>query len=468
MTTLYATPVTPLPRPARTSIAARILDAFPTGTYALTGLLRLMDIVETDSVPSAAVQCRAQPKLLINPDFVQCHAQTPEKLVMLVMHELHHVLLGHTTLFARLTAVHNFVFDAVINGLVCRMFPEPAYTSFFTGLYRADAFPECLLRPPPGWPQKISTAPGIDDLPEPQRQQVAAVHAALYSEAGASYKEVFDTLPVALAGSMCLAGIPLLGNHEDEGSDGQLERVSPVLFDAVRELVEKWPQPPEPIKGRSLAELLNESTVKARRPPSARAVLRRLIRHVAQAGQGHGVRRSTLGETSIATPIPMLARRSLVQRVLGYEPVLYPGIAPWRERRPVEERVHVYLDVSGSVDAIKDALYGALLDSQEWIQMPVHVFSNEVADISRAELRRGVCRSTGGTDIGCVAAHMAAHRVRRALIITDGWVGPPQGEHHHTLQQARLAVAFVGQNINQHDLAEVANHHAILPLGETA
>jgi predicted metal-dependent peptidase len=59
-----------------------------------------------------------QPKLLRNPEFVALHAQTPEKLLMLVMHELHHILLGHTTLFPRMTAEQNFVFDAVINGIV--------------------------------------------------------------------------------------------------------------------------------------------------------------------------------------------------------------------------------------------------------------------------------------------------------------------------------------------------------------
>ena len=115
-----------------TAITDRILDTFPSGSYALTALLRLLDIVESPAVPTAAVECRVQPRMLINPDFVKRHAASPEKLLMLVMHELHHVLLGHTTLFPRLTRVDNFIFDAVINGLLCRMFPDPQYTAFFT------------------------------------------------------------------------------------------------------------------------------------------------------------------------------------------------------------------------------------------------------------------------------------------------------------------------------------------------
>ena len=52
------------------TLATRILDCFPGGAYALSALLRLMDIVESDAVPTAAVECRAQPRLLINPAFV--------------------------------------------------------------------------------------------------------------------------------------------------------------------------------------------------------------------------------------------------------------------------------------------------------------------------------------------------------------------------------------------------------------
>ena len=148
-------------QPPRESLAERILDSFPSGSYALSALLRLMDIVESTNVPTAAVECRVQPRLLMNPEFVARHANTPEKLLALVMHELHHVLLGHTTLVPRITPVQNFVFDAVINGLVCRMFPGAEHTSFFTDFYSANSFPECLLRPPPGWPGTPARVTGV-------------------------------------------------------------------------------------------------------------------------------------------------------------------------------------------------------------------------------------------------------------------------------------------------------------------
>ncbi len=277
--------------PPRAPIAERILDCFPSGSYALSALLRLLDIVETDAVPTAAVECRLQPRLLVNPGFVAAQAATPEKLLMLVMHELHHVLLGHTTLFPTVTPEQNFVFDAVINGLISRMFPHRAFLSFLTDFYPAGSFPPCLLRPPPGWPGEPRIALGVEALPAKVRQRVAEVHLSLYSEGGATYDEVASLLPHLLAGTN-MQDVPLLGGHgESSATMGDLEHRSPILFDIVRDIVERWPQPPDPIRGRSLAELLEVTRVTATPPATRRSVLRGLIRKVANLGAAGDFRR---------------------------------------------------------------------------------------------------------------------------------------------------------------------------------
>jgi hypothetical protein len=449
----------------RAPIAERILDCFPSGSYALSALLRLLDIVETDAVPTAAVECRVQPRLLINPNFVAAHAATPEKLLMLVMHELHHVLLGHTTLFPTVTPEQNFVFDAVINGLISRMFPHEAFLAFLTDFYPADSFPSCLLRPPPGWPKEPRIAPGVDALPVKLRRRVAAIHLSLYSEGGATYNEVASVLPHLLFGTIT-QDVPLLGGH-DEGSAtmGGLEHRSPVLFDIVRDIVERWPQPPDPIRGRSLSNLLEATRVDATPPISRRSVLRGLIRKVANLGAAGDFRQQALDTLTVPTPLPVLSRRTAVLQALGQRPLLFDGPVPWPRHLHSGERVHVYLDVSGSMDGVKGALYGAILDCESHVHRTVHLFSTVVADISLGELRQGVCKSTGGTDIACVASHMRSKRIGRALIVTDGWVGTPQGSHRETLSKARLAVAFLGSTVNATDLAEVANFTAQLPIG---
>ena len=475
MTTLTALP------PRQTSpLCAQILDAFPSGAYALAGLLRLLDIVETDSVPTAAVECRVQPRLLINPAFVRQHAATPEKLLMLVMHELHHVLLGHTTLFPRATAVQNFVFDAVINGVLCRMFAGPAHTAFFTDYYSSAVFPECLLRPPPGWPGRaVQRAPALQALPETHRARIHEVHCALYSAGGASYREVFKLLPGALAAAlpgrgeedgagsggegMDVEDVPLLGDHASAAESGEpLASSAPLLFDIVRELVEQWPQQPDPIRGRSLADVLRTRTVQHSRVPSNRALLGALLRKIAGPGVTGAVPRRQDDALQTFTPVPSLSRRFVVLHALGARPLLHQGSVPWPRRVRAADQVHVYLDVSASMDTALGALYGAVLDCQRWVHPALHLFSSQVADTSLADIKAGRCRSTDGTDIACVAEHMARHRIKRALLVTDGWVGVPRGEHLATLAGARLGVAYLGDSVNQEDLQAVARHTCIL------
>jgi hypothetical protein len=92
----------------------------------------------------------------------------------------------------------------------------------------------------------------------------------------------------------------------------------------------------------------------------------------------------------------------------------------------------------------------------------VHLFSNRIADVTLDELRNGKCITTGGTDIACVAKHIQNNQVRRALLITDGWVGQAKGQHHDILQSTKLAVAYMGESTNMLDLALVADFTAVL------
>jgi hypothetical protein len=122
----------------------------------------------------------------------------------------------------------------------------------------------------------------------------------------------------------------------------------------------------------------------------------------------------------------------------------------------------VYLDVSGSVDDFKAALYGAVSDCGDLIHPTVHLFSTEVFDISLRRLRGGECRTTGGTSIECVAAHMARHSIRRAVLLSDGAVGIPGRTARAILESAVIGVALTpGYNIRR-DLEPVVRHWAEL------
>jgi len=446
------------------SLAERILDCFPSGTYALHALLQLLEILESRTVETAAVECRIQPRLLINPDFVATWAETPEKLLMLVMHELHHVLLGHTRLFSCVTKVDNLVFDAVINALLCRMFPGKAYTSFFTDFYDQNQFPVCLLRPPSGWsPGTYPATPSA--LRGRKMRALAEVHRSLYSEKGATYHEIFDALRYSLTEEM-VAGVPLLGDHTERGSQfGKLDARSPLLFDVVRQIVERWPQPPDPIRGRSLAEILKQENIQVSREPSNGAILRSLLRRVANVGRvGRGAPVPGKKTITINTPLPAFDRRSIVLNALGVPNLLHAAQLDYPHRVD-GEKVHVYLDVSGSIGDLKAALYGALLECQSFVYPRVHLFSTKVADVTTGQLRSGTCQSTNGTDIVCVAEHIRDHRIRRAVLVTDGYVGQPEGLDHETLADTTLGVVLTPGNSTRKDLADVTKHWAQLNHG---
>jgi hypothetical protein len=443
-------------------IAERVLGSFPSGSYALHALLQVLEVVESEGVETAATECRIQPRMLINPRFVAKHAETSEKLLMLVMHELHHVLLGHTRLFPRLTRVDNLVFDAVINALLCRMLPAPEHTKFFTDYYDDRSFPACLLRPPARW-SPGDEAPGCPPaLEAPSMGRARRVYRQLYSELGASYHDLYDVLRRHVSEEQARA-VPLLGGHG--GEQGQpieevdLREGSPVLFGAVRRIVEDWPQPPDPIAGRSIEELTRVERLSPATSASNRQLLRSLLRKVAGLDGHSSSRRAWREDTrAVETPIPGFQRRSLVLRAMGAQPLLHQASSPVRRWLPAGERVHVYLDVSGSIGGLKGALCGAVLDCAAFVHPQAHLFSTVVADVSLDGLRRGDCPTTDGTNISCVATHMKANRVRRAVIITDGFVGALAGEHRSTLHDAVVGVALTPGPTTRNDLLSVTNH----------
>jgi hypothetical protein len=212
--------------------------------------------------------------------------------------------------------------------------------------------------------------------------------------------------------------------------------------------------------------VLTTSTISPQRKnPTNRALLRSLICKVADQRVAGRLLKRRPEATPTVTAIPAFSRRGAVLQALGAQLLLYPGTVTWPKTVPSGDQVRVYLDVSGSMDSVLKALYGAVLDCKALVYPTVHLFSTQIADITLSELKAGKCKSTGGTDITCVARHMAKHQVKRALIITDGWVGAPGGQHLTTLTQAKLAVAYIGSQVNQSDLKSVANYTTILKEG---
>ena len=264
-------------------IVARILDVIPPRSFELTTFLSLFRVRFSEKTKTACVTCGESPELLLNKDFIEAHCQTNEHLFMLVMHELYHVILGHTTLFPRATEVRNIVFDAVINAILCSLFPKPEFTSFFTDYYPSDKMPSALLRP------KGEGTPLAAEL---------ALKLLYGGSDTGTYHDVYE----ALLKSGCIKEIKLvvksdgedgepllLGSHDEEN-----EEISQEMKDLIHKIISKWPSPDRPLQGQDLGAEECERGFDAEADPTTRLRrgIRRLMRRAAIPGKKEVRRRS--------------------------------------------------------------------------------------------------------------------------------------------------------------------------------
>lgn len=417
--------------PVEQDLEDRILSSFPVNELTFGKLLSLLEIRASSDIPTACVTLGSRSSLLINPEFVAARCRTDESLIMLILHELMHILLGHTRLFERVTAKQNIAFDAIINAQLCLQHPELAYTALFRHSYRDDNLPFALLRPPEGW--------GTPEVIWKLRNKALRIHKALYSETSVSYLEIYDLLSNS---NICIGeadDVPLLGNHkEGEGTP------PPHVLDEIAEIVARWPMI-DTFSGRDEGRLLNHDTITVISP---RRAAMRLIRqalkslaNVESSFQGSPVIEQI--DSCSVVPFPTRQdRRANVLRLLGTEPLFYQGTST-AISTGYRNRVHVYLDVSGSMDLELPFVYGALLPLLDHIHPRVHLFSTAIDDISLSDLKEGKVSSTGGTDISLVTGHMIEHKIDKAVFITDGLVGNVPAEHQLELRKLGTRVNTV-------------------------
>jgi len=95
---------------------------------------------------------------------------------------------------------------------------------------------------------------------------------------------------------------------------------------------------------------------------------------------------------------------------------LWNGAIPRREGT-----AQVYLDVSGSMNAEMPLVIALLARLSTWIRRPFWAFSDVVAPavIERGQLK---ARTTGGTSMACVLAHVAKTRPAAVIVVTDGYI----------------------------------------------
>lgn len=431
------------------ALRARILNVLPAATYQMDRFFQFADIVLSDRSETACVEVGPQPRLHLNAAFVRKHCRRDEHLLMLVLHELYHVILGHTRLFPRLTEAHNVAFDAVINSLLCRQFRDPQYLSFFNGLNGLRRFPGRLLRPPKGWPDRCVFAA---DVSEKERTLMEL----LYGQRADSvtYQEILDLLqgtlperggednakPAADDLSNDKAGYVLLGDHGGQNGSGQMDETAvadALVKDILRRVTDKWPAGASLGMGRGDGQTPFSYLMPKPRNPRAEflAALRRLLDRAGVLRPGPGTpyawQRVSFGQER-SSVLPDWRDRHAHSReaLMDCAPLLYRNEVNvsrlrWRPRHVA----HVYLDISGSMNEHLPWLAGALEPLQRRGLCRLYAFSTVVAEVRRGGLLQDRIANTFGTDIRCVYDHFLGlprqRKPQRVVVLTDGLTGKP-------------------------------------------
>jgi len=450
------------------AILKRLMSSMHAGTFEMETFARLAGVVASQDVPTAAMECKHRPRLLINPDFVKKHCKRDEHLFLLVMHELWHVMLAHTSLFPRITQAQNIAFDAIINAGLMRKFDQPVYRGFFEELNPADKFPHLLLRPPVGWPENPQYPEGIG--PEGTVRILRQLYPpkSPFRPTMPYYDEILALIKQDLKERGLLIEVPvLLGDH-----DSQQPYENAFLKDAMGRISRKWPMSMgnfgPPGQGGHMDDWFID-------PYAATQELRRVFSGVLRRALGND-----LGEyrRKERLPIPGITgkgvlpnardRQTVARKRLGIPATLWDQRSEYKARVPDRRvRAHVYLDVSGSMSEVLPHMVGLLRPYVYNGKANVYQFSTEVDHLPLRSLRQGMVRTTGGTQINCVMQHLAEHEqsVRRVLILTDGYTGRPYHDHIRRIQESNIKVHVVlpGESPYENDLQEIADSFTVLP-----
>jgi len=367
------------------------------------------------------VTCEDRPRLLVNLGFVREHCRTEAHVKAVICHEFLHVLLRHTERFTTLTPAEHLALDAVINAIIHRTL-GPDYSGMMSRYYAEARGVARLLRPPTADEEGRARIAWIDERFQgrARERQVEAAWGGLYS--GQLVADDIRDLARDHLTRKTGPTVVLIGNHDALGGGRWPDpNASVVLTDALDAALKAmngsgvFRSP----AGRGVGadayrnEVRGADAAVSRWRRETYAVLRR---HLLPDPQSVAREPSPL---SFTLPVLSPGDRRAVLRSL-WSPFL-PDARWQTEHIARAGSAHVYLDVSGSMNAEMPLIVALLGRLAPYIRRPFWAFSNIVAP---ARIRQGrlVADTTGGTSMACVLAHVAKTQPRAAIVVTDGHI----------------------------------------------
>ncbi len=395
------------------AVVRELIDENP---FACRAVLQVVSLGWSTEVPTAAVSCEAQPRLLVNRGFVESHCRTETELKALLLHEFLHVLLRHTESRGPLSDEQHIAWDAVINALIHRSM-GPEYSALMSRYYAEETGVRRLLRPP----RERESGRGRSA----EENLISSAWQGLY----VTGRLVADDIE-GIARDLARAGrgfgeTLLLGDHDAARGAGATEKP---ITGALREALDRalstmngsgiWREPRTGVLAAELTSLRamqqHESDVRLWRAETL-AVLRRHLSPDRRAAK------QLEADAEYRLPVLGASDRRAFARAL-WSPLI-PDSA-WPHAAPLARAsAQVYLDVSGSMHAEMPHIVALLARLGGMIRRPFWAFSDTVVP-ARIEDGRLVADTTGGTSMRCVLQHLAKTRPRAAVVVTDGWIEP--------------------------------------------
>lgn len=425
-------------------IKRRLYNVIPSSTIHMVEFLRLMDIRYSAEIDSAAITCGARPILLLNKDFVEAYCKTDEHLFMLVMHELYHIILGHTKLFRSHTMIDNIAYDAIINAILCRNFSDPEYVSFFESINSDSLFPSCILRP-------------VGKNTDSKYHQLLK---NLYKSNKTTYYEVYESIIENF--SECeLSNYFLIGYHKEDADIN-----NPLLKKMVEDIISKWPREII-ITGRDQGGTKQEKEIILERiqKHNERKLLKLLKKSSVLDGNEHTNKKRIGNEYEFGESfIPYYKDRTIYAKKEIYKNVLiyrneYTRINPINNTF----KAFIYLDVSGSVMESVSKMFSLLKKPLKEKRCKIFSFSTQVYEVSYIDFKKRKFNSTGGTDIDCIFKHYFSldkkRKPKKILILTDGYTGTPSDYYKKLIKDNSIEI-YVGYFgiYNDIDLKEITKY----------
>ena len=403
------------------AIVQELIDENP---FACRALLKIVSVEFTDAVPTLAVTCDAEPRLLVNLAFVATHCRTEQHVKAVICHEFLHVLLRHTDNADPSTAADHLALDAVINAIIHREL-GPDYSDMMLTYYAKERGIHRLLRPWVKGEIERSKKGGIE----------VRAWQALYAGRLVADDVRYLACDLAAGGGLSAPVERYLGNHDD----GDDNTISPAVAEAIERALKSmngdgiWRLPNA--RGVGAHAYMNRVTASNENVERWRrqtwAVLRRHLLPDPRAPRTE----QALAECHL----PVLSpgdRRSFARAL--WSPLLPEAVWP-SPRRISGGTAQIYLDVSGSMNAELPLIIGLLNRLGRHIRRPFWAFSNVVAP-AVIRNRRLEADTTGGTSMNCVLRHLVATRPSAAVVVTDGYIEHPDTRLLQKLAGVRLHV----------------------------